>query len=250
MITITIVKNQVILASVVACLAVFGEYSLLTSVHEYFDARLLEIGNHGLIELGLLTIFVAPLFYYFVIITRLIKYAVTDHLTGISNRAQFNVRHAALIKRKTPFQLMLLDLCKFKEINDTHGHLIGDEVLKIVASRLTESVGNKGFVARLGGDEFVVLIPGDDADGVAEAVAAAVRQPIITHGRELKISVSIGVTSYPAAGTDKKTLMTRADCAMYNAKRNGIDIFVCHPGESCCNFQDTQSNNERRANRP
>ena len=158
----------------------------------------------------------------------------------------FSKKHDSLIKKNKPFQLMLLDLCNFKEVNAIHGHAIGDEVLRMVSNRLIDAVGKEN-VARLGGDEFVVMLPGEPGVTVAELIAARIREPIVTHDIELTVSASIGVTNYPIAGTDTKTLMTKADCAMYNAKRNGIDIFVCHPGDGCCNFKPGK--HERRANR-
>jgi diguanylate cyclase (GGDEF)-like protein len=230
---------------VIVCLAIFGEYSLLVSIHEYFESRISVVIDQAL-HVALVVIFTVPLMYYFIIIKQLVKDAVTDHLTGIPNRAQFNERQKALIKNRTSFQLLLLDLCKFKEINDTHGHVIGDEVLKVVAKRLTESIGTKGSVARLGGDEFVMLLPGVDTSAVAEDIAKVIRQPIAIHDKELVISVSIGITEYPTSGEDITTLLTNADCAMYNAKRNGLEIFVCHPEDMCnSNGEMWPSRNDR-----
>jgi diguanylate cyclase (GGDEF)-like protein len=238
------INKHLKLTVIIIGFAIFGELTLLNFIHSYLNLQHFPVLIDYLLDSIFVLIFVYPLIYYFYMARKLIIRSVTDPLTGIHNRAYFNGMYSELINKKEPFQLMLLDLCKFKEVNDTHGHEAGDLVLKVVAKRLAETVGNKGSVARLGGDEFVVLLT-NITDNTAGAIANSVREPIFAEdGKELKISVSIGIADYPRTGTDLKTLMAKADCAMYNAKRNRIDIFVCHPGEGNCNLE-TPSRHKR-----
>jgi len=230
------IKKNLLLTMIITALALYGELSAMSHFHTWLaftpGSDLDLVWNTILI-----VIFVCPLIYFIIMIEQTLFGTVTDHLTHIHNRVFFNAKHQELISKGKPFQLMLLDLCKFKEVNDTHGHVIGDEVLKAVADRLKVTVGNKGHVARLGGDEFVILLPGNDAEAIAKDVSGAIKEPILLTGITIETSASIGVASYPGAGSDTKTLMTKVDCAMYNAKRNGLDIFVCHPGDGCCDLE-------------
>lgn len=232
---IVAIKNHGIATVVFLCLALFGEYSLLKLIHSWIEWTNMPDSIDVVIDSIFVLLFVLPVLYYFFVMRQMFHHAMFDHLTGLFNRVHFNKSHSDLINRKMPFQLMLLDLCKFKEINDTHGHLIGDEVLRVVAERIRKTVGNKGTVSRLGGDEFVILLPRATTREIADTIASEIRQPILTGDLNLEISISIGITDYPISGSDTKTLLAKADCAMYNAKKNGIDIFVCHPGDGCDN---------------
>ncbi len=161
----------------------------------------------------------------------LISYqAFHDSLTGLPNRALFRDRlgQALAIARRHRDQsgaVMFLDLDRFKFINDSLGHDVGDQLLKEVARRLRMSVRAVDTVARLGGDEFTVLLPGiidpKGAETVAGKILANARQPYFLNDMELFVTVSIGISFYPADGEDPETLMKNADTAMYHIKEQG-----------------------------
>jgi diguanylate cyclase (GGDEF)-like protein len=118
---------------------------------------------------------------------------------------------------------MLLDLDRFKGINDTLGHAAGDEVLRRVAERLRGVLRDRGTVARLGGDEFAIVLTAADVDevrAVARAIVGALRAPIEFEGQPIDVAASIGIALYPEDGIDAGTLMRRADIVMYVAKRS------------------------------
>ena len=163
---------------------------------------------------------------------RLNMLATVDNLTGLHNRALFHDRLTQAITAASRYPsrqvvLMLMDLDHFKEINDTLGHPVGDEMLRKVGSRLREAVREVDTVARLGGDEFAVLMP-DDRDGkrnaerVAQKLLACFTKPF-SHGEdEFYLGVGIGIAVYPDDGEDVDTLMSRADVAMYTAKHTDV----------------------------
>jgi diguanylate cyclase (GGDEF)-like protein len=159
-----------------------------------------------------------------------------DMLTGLPNRSLFADRLQQMLaqaKRSTTHgALIYLDLDKFKPVNDTLGHNIGDLVLKAIAQRLQASVRESDTVARIGGDEFVVLLPvietRQDASTVAEKIRLALEQPFEINGHIIKIGCSLGIAIYPEHGEDEISLMKNADTAMYLAKQNGrnnVQIF-------------------------
>ena len=159
---------------------------------------------------------------------RLQHQATHDSLTGLPNRAAL-ITHldTALAAQVAPpaLALLMLDLCRFKEVNDTLGHNIGDRVLCEVAQRFAQRLGDRGFIARIGGDEFtVVLEQAESADGIAtisQALADCLRAPIDVAGISIEIGVSIGIARYPDDAGDTQTLLRHADIAMYVAKRRG-----------------------------
>ena len=119
--------------------------------------------------------------------------------------------------------LYMLDLCRFKEVNDTLGHDVGDHVLREVSRRFSVAVGDSGFLARIGGDEFNVVVDRCDEVEIAAFAARlteALRTPIDAQGVALDIGVSIGIARFPEHARDANTLLRRADVAMYVAKRN------------------------------
>ncbi len=152
-----------------------------------------------------------------------------DPLTGLPNRTLLADRLQQAIsaarREKSHMALMFIDLDKFKPVNDTLGHHIGDLMLKEVAKRMLECLRESDSAARLGGDEFVVLLPVievvADAVGVAEKIRHALNQPFNIAGHSLNISSSIGVAVYPKHGTGEKSLLQHADTAMYFAKETG-----------------------------
>jgi diguanylate cyclase (GGDEF)-like protein/PAS domain S-box-containing protein len=155
--------------------------------------------------------------------------ALHDSLTALPNRQQFDVRfdQALEIAKRNDGKLavMFLDIDRFKNINDALGHGVGDNVLKVVASRFLSCLRNEDTVARFGGDEFLVLVNDvnspKDVAVVAEKILKAVRVPIQVDDNNLHLTVSIGVAIYPSDGLDKKSLKRNADIALYQAKKNG-----------------------------
>lgn len=157
-----------------------------------------------------------------------------DALTQLPNRVVLRNRlsHAIAHARRNGSQVALLfiDLDDFKQINDTFGHGVGDDVLKETALRLTATLRAEDTVSRLGGDEFVILLGelSDVADAmtVAEKVIANLGAPWFIRGHGLKLNASIGISLYPADGEDSDTLLDRADAAMYAARRLRVSSFV------------------------
>lgn len=156
--------------------------------------------------------------------------ATRDPLTGLPNRALLNDRLelglANAARKGTRLAFMFTDLDRFKTINDTLGHDIGDELLKRVAARLSACVRASDTVARLGGDEFAVILEnlpqeGQEAQQVAEKMIASLGAPIQAGTHQLTTSGSIGISVFPNDGQDAQTLMKHADVAMYDAKAKG-----------------------------
>jgi len=159
--------------------------------------------------------------------------AYHDALTALPNRLLFKDRltvaisHAQRERRK--LAVLFLDLDRFKVINDSLGHNIGDQLLQAVSARVQSCVRESDTVARLGGDEFTVLLPqlphGEDAALVAQKIIDAVRYPFHIEGREFFMTTSIGISLYPDDGIDAESLIKNADTAMYQAKEQGRDNY-------------------------
>lgn len=159
-----------------------------------------------------------------------------DELTGLSNRKllirQTSDALADAGRSGTKVGFLLLDLDRFKEVNDTLGHPVGDRLLRIVAHRLTHSVRPGDLVARLGGDEFAVLLPAVKEVGAAREVATRLRsalsEPMRLEGMSFDIEASVGIALYPDDATGFELLMQHADVAMYLAKerRSGVERYV------------------------
>jgi diguanylate cyclase (GGDEF)-like protein/PAS domain S-box-containing protein len=155
--------------------------------------------------------------------------ATHDMLTDLPNRFLMVDRLTQLLSRAkrygTAFTLLFLDIDRFKEINDSHGHEFGDLVLRAVAQRLTENVRQSDTVARIGGDEFVIILETVDrveaADAVALHVQHALGRLITLQRHRVRVTVSIGISFYPEHGEDVDTLLRAADSAMYLAKKGG-----------------------------
>ena len=133
--------------------------------------------------------------------------------------------------------IMFLDLDHFKQINDTLGHDVGDELLKVVAKRLSTCIRSGDTVSRQGGDEFVIILEEvahyQDAALVAEKTIKTLSEPVMVREHELHITTSIGIAIYPVNGTDDVLeLMKKADMAMYSAKEAGRNQFRFYPAES------------------
>ena len=159
-----------------------------------------------------------------------VQYLAThDSLTGLANRPMFleHLHSSLLIARrhKTRFAVLFLDLDRFKEVNDTLGHAVGDALLVETAQRLRRSLRASDLPARQGGDEFMVLLHDiktkAEALGVADKISQAIDRPFTVEGHECRVAVSIGIALYPDDGGDAETLTRQADGAMYRAKTAG-----------------------------
>ncbi len=158
--------------------------------------------------------------------------AFHDALTGLPNRALFNDRldHAlARARRGSGTTLLLLDLDRFKHVNDTYGHQAGDALIREFGSRLTGLVREHDTIARLGGDEFAILLPGltgtAAVDRLCKRILTTVHAPFEVVGNQAFVGVSIGVVQAPEAGTDRVDLLRKADIALYSAKAEGRDCY-------------------------
>lgn len=164
---------------------------------------------------------------------RLEHLAHHDVLTGLPNRLHFiaNLEQALkrATRRKRRLALLLLDLDKFKQINDSMGHATGDTLLKIVAERLQDTVRHEDTVARLGGDEFTVILEDitqfEDAGYIADKILAAISEPSLLEGREIVTHTSIGISVFPDDTDDLDALTKAADTAMYRAKEKGGNCY-------------------------
>jgi diguanylate cyclase (GGDEF)-like protein len=152
--------------------------------------------------------------------------ALHDELTELPNRNLLYERieqamlHAQ--REKSVIAILLMDLNRFKEINDTLGHFYGDYLLQMIAPRLRQSIRKSDTIARFGGDEFAVVLPGvvmEQAINIAEKIAVSMEEPFRIEGSQLSVDVSIGIALYPEHGEDSDTLLQRADVALYAAKK-------------------------------
>ncbi|WP_297085415.1 PAS domain S-box protein [Thermoleptolyngbya sp. C42_A2020_037] len=157
--------------------------------------------------------------------------AFHDALTGLPNRMMFN-RHLYLMLARSrrgqePFAVVFLDLDRFKTINDTLGHAVGDCLLEQATQRLTYCLREEDTIARWGGDEFTLLLPNlkspQDASRIAERISENLRPPFYVDNHELHITCSMGIALFPEHGTDAQTLLKNADAALYVAKGHGRD---------------------------
>lgn len=155
--------------------------------------------------------------------------ALHDSLTKLPNRTLFNDRleHSIRIAERDNQQLALfiIDIDKFKDINDTHGHLTGDAVLFEIGERLSLILRTSDTVARLGGDEFALILPEITVDApelLAEKITNSLKSPVIFADQSINVSASIGIAVYPEHGGSNDILLKHADFAMYNAKHNGV----------------------------
>jgi diguanylate cyclase (GGDEF)-like protein/PAS domain S-box-containing protein len=155
--------------------------------------------------------------------------ALHDGLTDLPNRTLLydRLRQSILLSKREhhPLALLVMDLDRFKEVNDTFGHHAGDDVLRQVASRLRTELRESDTIARLGGDEFAIILPGVADEAAAGLTAGrllqALLQPLTVEGEQLEIRASIGIVLFPRHAEDADTLLQRGDAAMYEAKRTG-----------------------------
>jgi diguanylate cyclase (GGDEF)-like protein len=202
--------------------------ALLTLIAVYVAVRL---GTIGIALFGLVLVVFQYLVGQLLVSKRrseeLQRMATTDELTGLANRARFHARLREKVKAAEfdgePFAVMLIDLDRFKEINDTLGHHYGDVLLGELGPRLAAHVGPSGLVARLGGDEFAVLPGVRTTDSgtlskLAARLVACVQQPFAVDELSLELGASVGIARYPLDGRSANELLRLADVAMYGAK--------------------------------
>ncbi|WP_035667965.1 diguanylate cyclase domain-containing protein, partial [Halalkalibacter akibai] len=159
------------------------------------------------------------------------KIAMEDELTGLPNRRFLMMKLAKAVIQANELNeklaVMFIDLDRFKLVNDTLGHLLGDRALTLVATRLKMALAEKDLLARVGGDEFIVLISNlqslKQAKDTADQLLEKIRDPILIDGYEFTLTASIGIAIFPESGTEVETLIKSADAAMYRAKSNGSD---------------------------
>jgi diguanylate cyclase (GGDEF)-like protein/PAS domain S-box-containing protein len=170
---------------------------------------------------------------------RLHELARTDHLTTLPNRFLLDERFAgglAQARREgSMLAMLMIDIDRFKNINDTLGHTMGDALLKLVGAKLKSCIRECDTLARWGGDEFVLLLPGlqDSATAVtvAQRCLSALKEPFAIEGQALHITASIGISVSPDASAEAETLLKNADTAMYKAKARGGDCFIMYSAE-------------------
>ncbi|MDH5444506.1 MAG: GGDEF domain-containing protein [Gammaproteobacteria bacterium] len=182
------------------------------------------------------------------------KMTYTDSLTRLGNRKLFNEKiehvfeHA--VKHEGCFALLLIDLDKFKQVNDTYGHSVGDKLLVETSNRFSEVLRQSRFtrrgldniistpvqdlLIRLGGDEFAVILPDvegkDEASNIATQLAKVIDRPLLIDGQDIELGISIGIALYPDHARDQDRIIRFADTAMYHAKRNGMDFMFYEAG--------------------
>ncbi|WP_409351155.1 EAL domain-containing protein [Viridibacillus arvi] len=174
------------------------------------------------------------------------KRAMTDSLTGVSNRFAYTERMRVLLEssstRSYQHAVLFLDLDRFKQINDTLGHAVGDYLLVEVVKRIQSLLKNKDILARYGGDEFVITLTNihhpREAVHLAEMIIQLLEQPFAVEDQNLYVSTSIGISIYPHDGDDTEVLLTKADKAMYFAKQNGRGQFSFY-------FDELQTDSKR-----
>jgi diguanylate cyclase (GGDEF)-like protein/PAS domain S-box-containing protein len=161
------------------------------------------------------------------------KLAMTDPLTHLANRNQYNQKlneaAAVSLRYQQPFALLLLDLDKFKPVNDRYGHQVGDLLLKHVADTLLTCCRETDTVARLGGDEFAIILPSShnplNTSTLAQRIISQVSKAVIIEGHSIKMGISIGICTFPDLTDDIEILQNQADTALYQAKENGRNTY-------------------------
>lgn len=161
--------------------------------------------------------------------------ALHDELTELPNRTLLyeRIEQAMLLAERdqVPISVLLMDLNRFKEINDTLGHFYGDYLLQMIAPRLRKSIRKSDTIARFGGDEFAVVLPGVELEQsiqISEKIALSMEEPFQIEGNLLSIDVSIGIAIFPDHGTDSDTLLQHADVALYAAKKTSNTCYAVY----------------------
>jgi diguanylate cyclase (GGDEF)-like protein len=179
--------------------------------------------------------------------------AMHDELTGLPNRTLNDDRLDQAVTRasrdNTSFALLLLDLDRFKDINDTLGHGVGDEVLRIVAARLNSGIRESDTISRIGGDEFCAVVEGAErvvAENIALKLANTIEPPFQINGHTLQVGSSIGIAVFPDDGMTPELLIQHADVAMYEAKYKGLKVASYHVDMDKHRYEDMQLSIEMR----
>ncbi|MCU9612546.1 EAL domain-containing protein [Caldibacillus lycopersici] len=177
-----------------------------------------------------------------------------DYLTNLPNRRFFYKKIGEYIlqskKQNQSFGLLYLDMDRFKYINDSLGHLMGDEVLKEIANKLKKIIDKKDVVFRFGGDEFIIILPETDREGaleVSEKILETFKKPLLIENYELFITTCIGVSIFPYDGEDATWLLKNADIALYRAKKKGKNKYtVYHSGMNMQSYRSFMLQNDLR----
>lgn len=172
--------------------------------------------------------------------------AYYDILTGLPNRVLFKDRFALELahaqRNKQILAVLFLDLDRFKNVNDSLGHRIGDDLLREVASRLKGTLRKIDTISRLGGDEFIILLPEiskeQDTVTIARKILSALQKPFIVDENQLYITTSVGISTYPKDGEDMDTLVKNADAAMYSVKEMGGNGYYIFDGNISCETRE------------
>jgi diguanylate cyclase (GGDEF)-like protein len=190
------------------------------------DGRVLEVRTTGLLDGGFVRT-VTDITGRRRAEAKVLQLARHDALTGLTNRAVFRQKleeAAAISSAGRPFSVLMIDLDRFKPVNDTYGHAVGDLLLKVVADRLRALSRNEDIVGRLGGDEFSVIQIGagraDQAEALASRICRALSQPYSIDGQSIFIGASVGIAIAPLHGRSAQELLHSADLALYAAKAN------------------------------
>ena len=179
---------------------------------------------------------------------RIVTMARRDALTGLANRMVFGERleeAVGQLARGEGFAVLCLDLDRFKDVNDTLGHPVGDGLLREVASRLQACVRDGDMVARLGGDEFAIVQLGvkrrDDAVALARRITDAMLEPFFIDAHNVSVGVSVGICLAPEHGSDPDALLKNADLALYRAKSRGRGAWMCFESEMDLELQNRRA---------
>ncbi|MFP7299750.1 EAL domain-containing protein [Neobacillus niacini] len=180
--------------------------------------------------------------------------AFHDSLTNLPNRRRFNEQLAIKLNEARqsyqPLVIMYIDMDRFKYINDSLGHMMGDRLLQEIANRLSERVRKTDLVARVGGDEFTILLPGTDRENaleIAEGIFKAFKSPFNIDNYELFLTACIGISTFPYDGEDSQVLLRNADAALYRAKEQGKNQYkVFHTGMNIQSYRTFIMQNDLR----
>ncbi len=179
--------------------------------------------------------------------------AYQDPLTGLANRRMFQIRLEQVVslyeRHHVPFAVLMLDLDDFKGINDQYGHEVGDQVIVEVGQRLTMALREMDTVARLGGDEFIVLLPevedGENLSHIVDRLESRFREPHIVDDKELYVGISVGVVMPGQTDCDLNNILSHADEALYQAKRDGKNQSVFKP---VCQLKSKRESDDEEVN--